>query len=83
MHKDNSRLILGIDTGGTYTDAAICREDSTGLTLVESAKARTTKNNLTIGIRGAVSHLNPELSLEFTFTNATVSPSERAVSNRG
>jgi len=61
MLSNDSRLILGIDTGGTYTDAAICREDSHGLTLVTSAKSRTTKDNLTIGIRNAVQRLDPEL----------------------
>ncbi len=59
--KKDSRLILGIDTGGTYTDAALCREDPAGLQLIDSAKARTTKENLTIGIRNAVAGLDPKL----------------------
>ena len=61
MYTDHSRLILGIDTGGTYTDAAVCREVSGHLTLLESAKSRTTKENLTIGIRNAVEKLKPDL----------------------
>lgn len=60
-YTEFSRLILGIDTGGTYTDAALCREDLKGLTLISSAKARTTKENLTIGIREAVAKLDPAL----------------------
>ena len=56
-----ARLILGIDTGGTYTDAVLCEEASQGMTLLCSAKARTTKENLTIGIRNAVAGLDGEL----------------------
>ena len=55
-----ARLILGIDTGGTYTDAALCQEFPGGMKLLDSAKARTTKENLTIGIREAVSGLDKE-----------------------
>ena len=56
-----TQYILGIDTGGTYTDAALCRETSEGLRMQCSAKARTTKENLTIGIRNAVAGLDREL----------------------
>lgn len=61
ISTDTSRLVLGIDTGGTYTDAALCRETAEGLQLVGSAKARTTKENLTIGIRNAVAGLDRTL----------------------
>lgn len=59
--KVSSHLILGIDTGGTYTDAALCCETADGMKLLETAKARTTKENLTIGIRNAVAKLNHDL----------------------
>ena len=45
-------IVLGIDTGGTYTDAVLV-EYKTGQVLA-TAKALTTKYNLSIGIRRAV-----------------------------
>jgi N-methylhydantoinase A/oxoprolinase/acetone carboxylase beta subunit len=45
-------LLLGIDTGGTYTDAVIYDEHSS--TIVITAKAPTTHHDLSIGIRGAI-----------------------------
>lgn len=44
-------LLLGVDTGGTYTDAVLLRDEET---VVASAKALTTKHDLSIGIGGAV-----------------------------
>lgn len=47
----SSTLFLGIDTGGTYTDAVLWSEASG---LVAKAKALTTRHDLAIGIAGAV-----------------------------
>lgn len=47
----SSALFLGIDTGGTYTDAVLWSEP-TGI--VAKAKALTTRHDLAIGISGAV-----------------------------
>lgn len=44
-------LLLGIDTGGTYTDAALYSET---LGVVARAKALTTRHDLSVGISGAV-----------------------------
>jgi N-methylhydantoinase A/oxoprolinase/acetone carboxylase beta subunit len=44
-------LFLGIDTGGTYTDAVLWSE---GQGVVAKAKALTTRHELAIGIAGAV-----------------------------
>ena len=44
-------ILLGIDTGGTYTDAVLFDEQSGRV--VAAAKALTTRHNLAIGIRGA------------------------------
>jgi N-methylhydantoinase A/oxoprolinase/acetone carboxylase beta subunit len=44
-------LSLGIDTGGTFTDAAVLDEQRG---VIGSAKAPTTRHDLAIGIRGAV-----------------------------
>ncbi len=45
-------LALGIDTGGTYTDAALVDHDSGAV--LASAKSLTTRHDLSIGIAGAV-----------------------------
>ena len=44
-------ILLGIDTGGTYTDAVLFDEESGRV--VAAAKALTTRHDLAIGIRGA------------------------------
>lgn len=46
-----SHFLLGIDTGGTYTDAVLFSE-ATGV--VAKAKALTTRHDLAVGISGAV-----------------------------
>lgn len=51
------RLGLGIDTGGTYTDAVIMDMD-TG-EILDKAKSMTTREDLSKGIRGAVEALDP------------------------
>ena len=49
---DRSHLVLGIDTGGTYTDAVVYDEQHR--TVVAKAKAPTTHHDLSIGIGGAI-----------------------------
>lgn len=50
-------LRLGIDTGGTFTDAVLCSDDGA---VFRSAKALTTKHDLSIGIGEAIGAiLNP------------------------
>jgi N-methylhydantoinase A/oxoprolinase/acetone carboxylase beta subunit len=44
--------LLGVDTGGTYTDAAII--DESAQSVVGTAKSLTTRHDLAIGIGGAV-----------------------------
>ena len=46
-----NKILLGIDTGGTYTDAVLF-SDKAGV--IAKAKSLTTKHNLSIGISGAV-----------------------------
>ncbi len=55
------RIHIGIDTGGTYTDAIAY--DSESKTILGSAKSLTTKNDLSLGIMGALDQL-PEGLLE-------------------
>ena len=44
-------LLLGVDTGGTYTDAVLIRDEKE---VIASAKALTTRQDLAIGVGGAV-----------------------------
>ncbi len=44
-------LLLGVDTGGTYTDAVLIRDERE---VIASAKSLTTRQDLAIGIGGAV-----------------------------
>lgn len=44
-------LLLGVDTGGTYTDAVLIRDESD---VIASAKALTTRDDLAVGVAGAV-----------------------------
>ena len=57
-------LSLGIDTGGTYTDAVLFDEEKG---VIAKAKAFTTRNDLAVGIAGAVGAV---------MTTAAVAPSE-------
>ena len=49
------QLVLGIDTGGTYTDSVIL--DMEKGRIVTKAKALTTKENLSIGVRNSLLNL--------------------------
>ena len=44
-------ILLGVDTGGTYTDAVLLRDEDV---VLARAKALTTRNNLAIGVGEAV-----------------------------
>lgn len=48
-------LVIGLDTGGTYTDAALLDADK-GLVLA-TGKALTTREDLSIGLGGAISRV--------------------------
>ncbi len=50
-------LKLGIDTGGTYTDAVLVNEQNR---VISFAKSLTTRHDLTLGIRGALDALPQE-----------------------
>lgn len=55
----SSSVLLGIDTGGTYTDAVLFDEE---LGVLAKAKALTTRHDLAIGISGAVEAVLSALS---------------------
>lgn len=44
-------ILLGVDTGGTYTDAVLMRDEEA---VISSAKALTTRHDLAIGVTEAV-----------------------------
>ncbi len=46
-----NKILLGIDTGGTYTDAVLFSDEAG---VIAKAKSLTTKHDLAIGISGAV-----------------------------
>ena len=52
MGKTDHRYALGVDTGGTYTDAVVY--DGVARAVVAKAKAPTTHDDLAIGIRSAI-----------------------------
>ncbi len=47
-------VLLGVDTGGTYTDAVLIRNDET---VIASAKSLTTRHDLAVGVGGAVAEV--------------------------
>ncbi|MEY3446126.1 MAG: hypothetical protein RIR45_881, partial [Pseudomonadota bacterium] len=51
--------LIGVDTGGTYTDAAII--EAKGHRVIASAKAITTKGDLAIGVTEAITRAIAQL----------------------
>ena len=51
-YKQHQSLYLGIDTGGTFTDAVILDADNS--TILSRSKALTTRHNLSIGLKQAM-----------------------------
>ncbi|MEM9575802.1 MAG: hydantoinase/oxoprolinase family protein [Pseudomonadota bacterium] len=54
-------LLLGVDTGGTYTDAVLIRDEKH---VVASAKSLTTRHDLAVGIGGAVGAVLSEAAVD-------------------
>ncbi len=53
---------LGIDTGGTFTDAAVVRHDGSGrVHVLATAKALTTKGDLSVGVTEALQNVLQQL----------------------
>ncbi|MDR2056207.1 MAG: hydantoinase/oxoprolinase family protein [Desulfovibrio sp.] len=53
----NKKFYLGIDAGGTHTDAALLRGGGGATTLLASAKVETRHNDLTASVREALADL--------------------------
>ncbi|MBR2689529.1 MAG: hydantoinase/oxoprolinase family protein [Aquamicrobium sp.] len=64
--SSSAPLFLGIDTGGTYTDAVLWSDTGGNGTVVAKAKSLTTRHDLAVGISGAVGQV-----LEQTGANPT------------
>ncbi len=69
-------LLLGIDTGGTYTDAVLF-DDQSGV--VASAKALTTKHDLAIGIRNALDAVLPHRSAKIGLVSLSTTLATNAI----
>ena len=58
-----SHFLLGIDTGGTYTDAVLLHETDG---VIAKAKSLTTRHDLAVGIAGAVDAVIAEAGVPVT-----------------
>lgn len=54
-------VLLGVDTGGTYTDAVLLRDEDA---VIASAKSLTTRHDLAIGVGNAVRAVLAEADIE-------------------
>ncbi|MEZ5335830.1 MAG: hydantoinase/oxoprolinase family protein [Methanolobus sp.] len=68
---------LGIDAGGTYTDAVILR-GSDG-EIVDSYKSFTTYPELEFGIKDALDHLDPELLMQVNLVSVSTTLSTNSL----
>ena len=75
-------IAIGIDTGGTCTDAVVYDTDSKKI--LASGKTLTTKSNLEIGIANALDLLPPDLLEQAeTFSLSTTLATNTCVENKG
>jgi len=70
-------ILLGIDTGGTYTDAVLFDDETD--TILGSAKALTTKHDLTIGIRRSLESVLPDPVPEVRLTSLSTTLATNAI----
>lgn len=76
------KIGIGVDTGGTYTDAVIYAFE-TGQVL-DSTKALTTRQDLSLGIMEALDHLNPALLRQAELVSlSTTLATNACVENKG
>jgi N-methylhydantoinase A/oxoprolinase/acetone carboxylase beta subunit len=69
-------ILLGIDTGGTYTDAVLF-DDERGV--IRAAKALTTKRDLSIGIRNAMEAALPKPAPEIRLVSLSSTLATNAI----
>ncbi len=76
----NTSYLIGVDTGGTYTDAAII--EARGHRIIATAKAITTKGDLAVGVAEAITQALAKLSHDIPPQNiAMVSVSTTLATN--
>lgn len=76
------KIGIGIDTGGTYTDAVIYDFDSDRI--LASAKALTTREDLTVGITNALDGLGTDYLTQAKFVSlSTTLATNACVENKG
>ncbi len=71
---------LGIDAGGTYTDAVILRDSDSRI--LDTSKAITTYPNLMTGIRNAINKLNPEYLKQVKLVSVSTTLSTNTILER-
>jgi N-methylhydantoinase A/oxoprolinase/acetone carboxylase beta subunit len=69
-------ILLGIDTGGTYTDAVLLDEERG---ILATAKALTTKHDLSVGIREALDAVLPSPPVEISMVSLSTTLATNAV----
>lgn len=69
-------ISLGIDTGGTYTDAVLLKNHSE---VIATAKSLTTRHNLVDGITAAILQLPAELFSQITLVSLSTTLATNAV----
>ena len=74
--EEGMSLKLGIDTGGTYTDAVLF-DDEEGV--VGSAKALTTKHDLSVGIREAIEAVLPPVRPDIVLVSISTTLATNAI----
>ena len=67
MSGSQNTYLIGVDTGGTYTDAAII--EARGHRIIATAKAITTKGDLAVGVSEAITQALGDEQMPF-FRNA-------------
>lgn len=70
-------FILGMDTGGTYTDGVIV--DSRKREIICKAKALTTKEDLTVGIKNCIENLDFDRMEEITLVSLSTTLATNAI----
>ncbi len=70
-------IILGIDTGGTFTDSVIVNTETREILC--KAKALTTKDDLTRGIRNSINQLSEELMQKVSVVSLSTTLATNAV----
>jgi len=76
------KLGIGIDTGGTYTDAVIY--DFNSKKILAAAKALTTKEDLSVGIENAMGGLDSKYFDQVSFVSlSTTLATNACIENKG